>query len=240
MKYLLNAFQKLRFCSSRIPQQQNINITSDFVGLNLLLTASEHSQSQWSLNSAMPINGGSNRIIDPFGQVRGFGKSQVFMLLCLVIQHLIHWILFVHVIGLNHCFEDRHTEFDVEWGFIPIDVDPCDLYLFTWLSYIDVVSNEDRLFSPRNPARQHIRWTFLNCQLLVISVDCFKSIFGKWTFRLAGCTLAKVYLFLHMETVNIVRSFFKTTFHTCVVEFFKLAHDLAPDGDHPFYSDQSA
>lgn len=190
MEYLLHILKELRLGSTRVSQQQHVNVAPDSVlSAYILGFASEERQCKSLLHILVPVDTGGNRVDDLLTNVGLFSKLDNRLLI--IISNIQDILISISsdIVCFNNGLEHREAVFDVSEVVEPVDKYSSDFYFVTWSCRVNqVVENKD-FFLAGNTSRRHSARSLLNGHSLVVSVHSLSLIKGVGSISLAQHTL---------------------------------------------------
>ncbi len=196
--------------------------------LEWLRHTTEHSQSESPFDLVMSIDGGGNRSVYFLVQILLSGKFDELLFSELVLLWKSNWAGAFDAVGLYFCCEQREPLFHIEWHVVPVFIDACNFDLFSWLCNVHIVTQQDDFFASWDSAWEDLWRRLLDCNFLIVSVNCFLLEFLERTSGLTGNTLPVFDIF---GVVGVDWLFDVSALFASVEDDFELIEDLRSDGD---------
>jgi len=190
---LLHVLQELRLGSSRVSQEQHVDVPSDPVlSSNIFGFSAKHGESKAFLDELMAIDGWSHGVDDPFADV-GLPREVSDLVLVLVrqLEHLLVPKTF-HQVCLDDRLEHREAVLYIRKVVKSVDVDASDLNLITGPGTVDqVIEQVHFLLSGDSPWGDR-PWRLLDGHFLIVPVESFLLIHRERPITMALDALPNV------------------------------------------------
>ena len=143
---------------------------------NIFLFSTKHRKTEPFFDIIMTINWGSNRIKDFLSNPRFFREVSNIVFVFISQFNYCFITKSFKIIDFNQSLKDREPMLCISNLIIAIWIYTCNFNFVTWPCTVNKIMKNNTFLWSRNTSWRHCTWCFLNCEFLMISINCFKLI----------------------------------------------------------------